>query len=589
MNSKKLVIILLLVIITTGRLLSQVALFNGQVMTNNGNIPAMYYPVYFMVNHDTLSCLEVETDETGFYSTEIQLSPGDEVVVKVYDCDGIEHTAEFPTPDSVNTANFTICFDNSNCQALFFAEPDTSNPLSIQFYNLSTGNYQNISWDFGDGSPTDITENPIHIYGQEGVYVVSLMIYDSLNTNGCFDIYTEMVNVGNPPQCHANFSYALDTLNNMPMVYNFTSLSEGDNLLHYWEFGDNSYSMEKNPQHIYEKGGSYTIYHMVQDSLSGCYADTIELLETPNYYDFGGQAFLGDFPINIDPDEHNNSATAYLFRKVNNRWYYVDQRSFWQLGYYWFTSKLEGDYLIRIDLDENSEASSQYAPGYYKHTEQWRQAPTFTLTTEVFEESINLVELSSLETGINSISGYLNYDSTYKGDREFMSGVLVQLYNQSKNLVKYTYSDETGNYVFDNLPDGTFYVRGEIPGICSNEPDVTLSADNGSVNELKVTLYDCGTVGIDENKEIASAISLSAFPVPADKKLNLKINSFNKGKVIISLVGMDGKKVLSRTINLSGEKLVSLNTSRLPNGIYLVNILGNSNKQLIEKKVIISH
>ncbi len=589
MNSKRIVIILLLVIIATGRLLSQTALFNGQVMTNNGDIPAMYYPVYFMVNHDSLSCFEVETDEEGFYFTAIQLNPGDEVVVKVYDCEDIEHTAEFPAPDSVNTANFTICLDSSNCHALFYAEPDLSNLLSIQFYNFSTGNYKNISWDFGDGSSFDNTENPIHVYGQEGVYIVSLMIYDSLNPNGCFDIYTEPVIVGNPPQCHASFSYALDTLNNTPMVYNFTSLSEGDNLLHYWEFGDNSYSLEKNPQHIYEEGGSYTIYHMVQDSLSGCYADTIEYLETPNYYDFGGQAFLGNFPINIDPDEHNNSATAYLYRKVNNDWHYMDQRSFWQLGYYWFTSKLEGDYLIRVDLDENSEASSQFAPGYYKHAGQWRQASTFTLTTEVFEESINLIELSSLETGINSISGYLNYDSAYKGDRETMSGVLIQLYNQSKNLVKYTYSDETGYYVFDKLPDGTFYVRGEMPGICSNEPDVTLSADNSSVNELKVTLYDCGTVGIDENNETASAINLSAFPVPADKILNLKINSYNKGEAIISLVNMDGKKVLSHSINLSGEKLVSFNTSHLPNGIYLVNILVNNNKQLIGKKVLISH
>uniref|UniRef100_UPI003F6AD33D PKD domain-containing protein n=1 Tax=Polaribacter sp. TaxID=1920175 RepID=UPI003F6AD33D len=60
----------------------------------------------------------------------------------------------------------------------------------IQFTNLSTGNINNISWDFGDDSPTIKEENPVHTYDSVGNYTVILTIeYES----GC--IYTIERNV----------------------------------------------------------------------------------------------------------------------------------------------------------------------------------------------------------------------------------------------------------------------------------------------------------------------------------------------------------------------------------------------------------
>ncbi|WP_170062845.1 PKD domain-containing protein [Polaribacter butkevichii] len=44
----------------------------------------------------------------------------------------------------------------------------------IQFTNLSTGNYTNLSWDFGDGSPIVRDENPIHTYDKVGTFTVTL-------------------------------------------------------------------------------------------------------------------------------------------------------------------------------------------------------------------------------------------------------------------------------------------------------------------------------------------------------------------------------------------------------------------------------
>ena len=46
----------------------------------------------------------------------------------------------------------------------------------IQFTNLSTGNFTNVRWDFGDGSPTSIEDSPIHTYDEIGEFTVVLTI-----------------------------------------------------------------------------------------------------------------------------------------------------------------------------------------------------------------------------------------------------------------------------------------------------------------------------------------------------------------------------------------------------------------------------
>lgn len=56
----------------------------------------------------------------------------------------------------------------------------------IQFINRSTGDYQNVSWDFGDGN-FSIEENPVHTYQREGTYIVTLTVYYPF---GCQFIHT---------------------------------------------------------------------------------------------------------------------------------------------------------------------------------------------------------------------------------------------------------------------------------------------------------------------------------------------------------------------------------------------------------------
>lgn len=60
--------------------------------------------------------------------------------------------------------------------ALFDASPTTGYPpLAVQFTDLSFGNIESWSWDFGDGQ-TSSNQNPTYIYDAVGIYTVALTV-----------------------------------------------------------------------------------------------------------------------------------------------------------------------------------------------------------------------------------------------------------------------------------------------------------------------------------------------------------------------------------------------------------------------------
>lgn len=59
----------------------------------------------------------------------------------------------------------------------FVAFPLSGNEyLEVQFTNISTGEWVNLLWDFGDGN-TSTEENPSHVYVNVGTYTVTLYLY----------------------------------------------------------------------------------------------------------------------------------------------------------------------------------------------------------------------------------------------------------------------------------------------------------------------------------------------------------------------------------------------------------------------------
>jgi len=126
-------------------------------------------------------------------------------------------------------------------------------PLTVQFWDLSRGAPSQYLWNFGDGITSD-QKNPIHTYFVPGSYDVSLRASNAFHTD-----YKEVegfITIGLPPA--AEF-FADPTNGFSPLTVVFTDLSTGSPKNWEWSFGDGATSNERNPFHIYQSPGIYTV------------------------------------------------------------------------------------------------------------------------------------------------------------------------------------------------------------------------------------------------------------------------------------------------------------------------------------------
>jgi gliding motility-associated-like protein len=141
------------------------------------------------------------------------------------------------------------------------------------FHDTSTvvnDTVNNWSWNFGDGSALNTTQNPSHTYANAGTYSVKLII---TTTKGCKDTVTKNVRVHALP--HSLFSAANVCKGDSVLFHNLSSIPSTDTIQSYtWNFDDTSpLSSNANPSHLYANTGVYTI-HLSVISVFGCIDST---------------------------------------------------------------------------------------------------------------------------------------------------------------------------------------------------------------------------------------------------------------------------------------------------------------------------
>ena len=563
--------------------------FQGRVTDIDSLEPLAYYPVYFE-GYDTI-CRVTFTNDTGYYLDSVYANPAtfNYAEVSVEDCLGEMHTKEFMPPEQYNVANFEICEWQDQCQALFYYQQDFDNPYLFNFFDLSQGGEINKwTWDFGDFSFSNEI-NPVHEYEEAGFYQVLLTVED---TNGnCWSFYEESVFIDDTINCTADFIVTLDTLNNIPNSYFFTDNSIGNIDSWFWDFGDGYYSDEQNPVHVYDEGGDYLVCLSITgggDAGSGCWDEKCTEVSTAQYFTFGGHVFIDGFPINIEESDSSNIATAFLYRRFENQWKYMDEREFWKFGYYWFVEKPEGEYLLRVDLHEGSVDFGNYAPSYYGGGTNWVYSAAFGLEdNNQVEVNINLQELGIMQSGTGSISGYLEQRESCDEVIDLYQQI-VKLFDDGGNLIDFTYSKQNGVFEFASLADGSYKIQAEITGRTSTFEYATINSQNpfsdGHVLEIDCDAY----VGVNETTMADNAFVVKdIFPIPANEFVNLRIQSFSALKSEIEIVDLMGKILSVTTLDVdSGENLITLNLNKLQSGVFVFRIKSLQGQTLSTGKIL---
>ena len=137
----------------------------------------------------------------------------------------------------------------------FEGMPTSGNiPLTVNFTDLSTGEFDTWEWDFGDGN-TSTDQNPEHIYTSADTYSVSLIVTgpggDDTLVKTDYIFVTELAPVaefeGDP------------TFGDAPLLVSFHDLSTGTVDSWNWTFGDGGSATVQNPSYEYVAAGNYTV------------------------------------------------------------------------------------------------------------------------------------------------------------------------------------------------------------------------------------------------------------------------------------------------------------------------------------------
>ncbi|MDZ4795078.1 MAG: PKD domain-containing protein [Bacteroidota bacterium] len=164
-------------------------------------------------------------------------------------------------PDTITKINYTHILPPI---ARFSSAANCVNRLQFFFTDQSAAP-QTWAWNFGDGSPIDITQNPVHNFPAFGTYTVRLIV-----TNGsCADSISQIIRT-----IDENPDFSADRLvacKNAVINFMAGNILTSNVVNYYWDYGDGNVQNTSSPtsSNNYTVSGNYTVL-LVTTDLNGC-------------------------------------------------------------------------------------------------------------------------------------------------------------------------------------------------------------------------------------------------------------------------------------------------------------------------------
>ncbi len=490
--------------------------------------------------------------------------------------------------DTVYSCADTICKtvlipDSVNCEAAFTWEASEMNPLELNFIDLSSGNITDWEWDFGDGT-VSYQQNPVHSFPEPAIYLVCLKVFNADSLGYCFHFICESIDLSDPVNCEADFTAVADSSSQVVNRFFFYDESYGNVDQWLWDFGDGHTSHEQHPIHVYDGPGTYEVCLSTwSSSYPGCNDSRCRLVQTSDYFQLGGLAFTGDHPIN-NPYPTGDTGIAVLYRKVGSHGLQaVDTTVFHELGYYWFSDKMEMAYTMKIGLTPGSEHYRDYVPSYFPGRMRWEQAEMLMLNDHMYEMNTSLMPAPGAGNGNGQISGKVVQGeySRFTCDIDFRE-VPVILTDNYSNPLEWTATDANGYFVFEGLAMGSYKLYADIAGIYSIPESILLSDGFPVVDTVFIEMFESSPLGIEEFPQ-GPLDMISLYPNPANEKLHLSIQLSAQAEIEIVIFNPLGQQVAGQKHLLSkGTNQVGIFTGNLPQSIYYVRVQAAKGKPLMK-------
>ena len=220
------------------------------------------------------------------------------------------------------TANGDYGSDTKSCDivvyapvtANFIADPVTGiSPLQVQFTAQYAEGIDYWQWDFDNNGTIDsIEQDPLYTYQAPGIYTVSLVVsggYDSHEV-----IKTDYVQVS--PQ---EVDFRAEPISGpAPLDVQFTDMSTDHVIGWSWDFDGNGTvdSVERNPAHVYEIPGIYTVSLTARESSGESKTEAkVDYIRVaiPAEADFSAELTSGNAPLEVQFTDQSEGDIGYWF------------------------------------------------------------------------------------------------------------------------------------------------------------------------------------------------------------------------------------------------------------------------------------
>ncbi len=231
--------------------------------------------------------------------------------------------------------------------------------------------------------------------------------------------------------------------------------------------------------------------------------------------------------------------------------------------------------------------SPQALPNYYTGEDNWQNATILEVLEPANNIDLTLPDFVAYATGMAAIRGtvILGTDNNYnpaiydslwfeiptKDAGDPARNIAMLLYDANMNLLDFDLSTEEGQFRFEFLEYGTYFIRPEKAGSTTNLLQIILSETNQSVENLVFTLNDGEITNIESNA-INSTIKI--YPNPVKDILNIETTAACE----IRLYSLTGQSIKNTTASSSGKHQTQLNLSDVTPGVYILEISNNSEK-----------
>lgn len=407
------------------------------------------------------------------------------------------------------------------------------------------------TWNTGE---TTQTIQPL----QGGTYCVTITSSDGCTASDCF-VYVSPCSV----------SFTSTAVGNNAAIATATATGAAP-FSYQWDTGEQTESI------LVTISGMYCVTMADANGCTAIYCDSV-YVDDPDNNLISGQIFLGD-ATNV-----NTFVTGQVYLIVHD-----DQAGTLTAidtvgiaatpanpgGYYSFGSVPDGDYLVKVALDPNTNGYAENLPTYYGDVLYWDQATTIT-TPYMGTNAFDITTVAGVNPGGPGFIGGLITDGanlwsggSERGD-DPIAGVSVLLLNESEEPVTHTGSDVEGKFSFDNLAWGTYKLVVEIWGIPQGEKWVTIGPDNPSIADVEFEITD---TSINTNTNEVSVVgTLVAHPNPVQNMLTIALPATEVKT--LEVVNVAGQVVEVRSLHQTNG-LVQLSTNHWQTGWYLIRVTG---------------